>query len=131
MITDFPDFESVNRLADLPAGRYVVVESTYGLPGDARYRAILTEIVPDGGNQAVGVDIQVGFPDGSLLFRDFARASDSAWRDSYGAKADSVADLFPQELARFELMQRHGTTVEHDGAGQLSVTVNIGTNHGT
>lgn len=119
MIVDLPDFESINRLADLPAGRYAIVESVYLGPGTPSCHAVLSEvIVPDTG-RAVGADLQVVLPDATMLFRDFAIARDGAWRDSYGAKAPSLADLLPPELAQFSLVTCQGILVDHDGKGRL------------
>jgi hypothetical protein len=66
-----------------------------------------------------------------MLFRDFAIARDGAWRDSYGAKAATLAELFPPELSRFRLLRRVGTSVEHDGKGTLTWIDNGGQRHGS
>lgn len=130
MIVDFPDFISVNRLTELPAGRYIVMESVYTLRGAAPCNAIFSEIVADTG-RTVGADLQVVLADGTLLFRDFAVARDGVWRDSYGAKAAALADLLPPELAKFILVHRQGIAVEHDGSGQLIVIPNAEQTHGS
>jgi hypothetical protein len=131
MIADLPNFVSMNRLEDLPAGRYVVVESVYHLAGEQPCHAVLSEIVPSDTGNPVGADLQVVLQDGTLLFRDFAIARDGAWRDSYGAKAAALADLLPPELARFTLVQRQGLRVDHDGCGRLSVASNSEKIHGS
>jgi hypothetical protein len=130
MITDFPDFESANRLADLPAGRYVIVESLYSRAAAPRCRVILSELVADGAGRATAADLQVVLQDGTVLFRDFSVTADGAWRDSYGAKADALADLLPPDLVRFELLRRQGIVVEHDGKGTLSLVASPEVNHG-
>jgi len=130
MIVDLPDFDSVNRLADLDAGRYIVIESTYHLAGTSPCHAILTEMVAPGTGRPVGADLQVVFRDGATLFRDFAIARDGAWRDSYGAKAPALADLMPLELARFVLVRRRGILVDHDGFGGLEVSLGPGVDNG-
>lgn len=130
MIVDLPDFASVNDLADLPAGRYVLVESVYCGPGTPSCHAVLSEVVVPDTGRPVGADLQVVLPDATTLFRDFAIARDGAWRDSYGAKARSLADLLPPELARFRLVKRQGMLVDHDGQGGLSPVVNLEANNG-
>ena len=130
MIVDLPDFDSVNRLADLDPGRYLVMESTYHLAGASPCHAIFTEMVAPGTGRSVGADLQVLFQDGTMLFRDFAIARDGAWRDSYGAKAAALADLLPPELARFVLVRRRGILVDHDGFGGLTPTLGHGADNG-
>jgi hypothetical protein len=130
VLIDLPDFESVNHLADMSAGHYAIVESVYRAAGGAYCHAVLSElVVPDTGN-TIGADLQVVLSDGTTLFRDFAIARDGAWRDSYGAKAPSLADLLPAQLARFTLVQRRGILVGHDGLGRLSPTSRTEANDG-
>jgi hypothetical protein len=124
MIVDLPDFESINRLADLPAGRYAIVESIYQAPGMPSCHAVLSEVVVPDTGRSVGADLQVVLPDATMLFRDFSIACDGAWRDSYGAKAASLADLLPPELAQFTLVTRQGVLVDHDGQGRLIPATN-------
>lgn len=128
MIIDFPDFESQNNLAELPAGRYVIVESLYALERLPSCQVILSEILSE--SRTVGADLLINFADGSSLFRDFAMAPDGGWRDSYGAKADALGDLLPPEVANFKLINRLGTVVEHDGHGHLTAVGDRETNHG-
>jgi hypothetical protein len=131
MIVDLPNFESINRLEDLPAGRYVVVESVYRLAGATPCGAVLSELVAVDTGLAIGADLQIALRDGTLLFRDFAVARDGAWRDSYGAKARSLADLLPPELAGFMLVSRKGIVVSHDGRGRLSAEPKPEQSHGS
>lgn len=130
MIIDLPDFESQNVLAELPAGRYMVIESLYALERLPSCQVILSEIVTASESRTVGADLQILFSDGSSLFRDFAMAPDGGWRDSYGAKADTLADLLPPEVASFKLINRLGTLVEHDGHGRLIAVRDEEANHG-
>lgn len=130
MIIDFPDFESQNALTELPAGRYMIVESLYALESLPSCQVILSEIVSVNESRTVGADLQILFADGSSLFRDFAFAPDGGWRDSYGAKADTLADLLPPEVANFRLVNRLGTVVEHDGRGHLIAVGDGEANHG-
>lgn len=130
MITDLPEFESVNRLAGVPAGRYVIVESVYRLTGTSPCHAILSEIVRPDSGAPIGADLQVVLADRTTLFRDFALAPDGAWRDTYGAKAPSLADLLPPELARFRLVRRQAILVDHDGVGGLRPAAGGEANHG-
>jgi hypothetical protein len=131
MIIDLPEFVSLNRLTDVPAGRFLVVESIYRRAGNAPCAAILSELIPEGSNASLGADLQVVLADGSILFRDFAIDHDGSWRDSYGAKANTLADLLPLELARLKLEQQRGALVEHDGSGQLTLIHSEEPKHGT
>lgn len=131
MIIDCPGFASVNRLADCPPGRYNVVESIYGSGRFPGLRAILSELVPVGGNAAIGVDLQLLLDDGTAFFRDFQLARDGGWRDSYGARADSLDGLLPPELTNFRLKRRQGLVVEHDGMGRLVPIAQGEARHGT
>lgn len=121
MIVEFPDFESKNSLADVAAGTYIVVESLYLSARTSGCQAIVSELLRADPQRRVGVDLQITLADGLVLFRDFARAHDGAWRNSYGAKANALEDLLPPELARFRLARRMCTVVEHDGQGTLVV----------
>ncbi|WP_371765515.1 hypothetical protein [Massilia sp.] len=131
MIVDVPQFRSLNKLADLPAGRYSVVESIYYGGTASSCIAILSEIIPSRALAAVAADLQVITADGVILYRDFACAPDGAWRDSYGAKAATLGELLPAELSRFRLTQRVGTIVQHDGKGSLTRIDNEEHGHGT
>lgn len=122
MLVDLPDFSSENRLADLPFGRYAVIESMYQL-ADPPCHAILTELLQADRQHAVAADLQVVLADREMLFRDFAVAPDGAWRDSYGATAASLGELLPMELADFLLVSRRKIDIEHDGAGRLSMAI--------
>lgn len=42
MIIDLPNFESMNHIEDLSAGRYLVMESTYRLAGASSWHAVLS-----------------------------------------------------------------------------------------
>jgi hypothetical protein len=130
MIADYPEFESVNRLADLPAGWYYVVESTYELPGTPQCSAILSELVSWAETAALGADLQVILADNTILFRDFAVAPDGGWRDSFGAKANALADLLPLELKDFALVRRRRIFVDHDGKGSLQPIDDTEDRHG-
>lgn len=131
MIINAPEFRSLNRLDDLPAGRFFIVESVYSGGAASGCTAVLSEIIPCSAALAVAMDIQIILADGAMLFRDFAVAPDGAWRDSYGAKAAALAELFPPELSRFRLVRRVGTIVEHDGKGALTRLDNEGQLHGS
>lgn len=119
MIADLPDFRSINRLDELPRGRYVVVESVYRPNGRSTTHAVMTEIVTFVGNETIGVDLQVFMGDGELRFRDFCLTASGAWRDSYGATAWMLKDLLPRDLLTLALKSRQGTIVDHDGRGKL------------
>lgn len=120
MITDLPDFDSVNKLNDLPQGRYVVVESVYLRDGRSPMEAVLTEMVTLAENKIVCVDLQVMTVAGELRFRDFCLTPSGSWRDSYGATAFQLRDLLPSELSDCVLTLRRGTFVHHDGSGNLT-----------
>jgi hypothetical protein len=131
MVIDFPGFASMNRLSDFPRGRYTVVESIYDSARFPDHQAILSELVPAGGNAVIGADLQLLLDDGTVLFRDFQRLPDGGWRDSYGAKAGSLDGLLPPELSDFTLRQRHGMPVEHDGMGRIVPVSPAEANHGS
>lgn len=131
MIVSLPDFASVNRLEDLAAGRYFVVESVYRFAGVPPCHAVLSEIVLHDTGRSVGADVQVVLHDGTSLFRDFAIAPDGAWRESYGAKAPALADLLPPELMEFTLGGRQAIAVIHDGKGELNVASDLDGKHGS
>lgn len=119
MITDLPGFVSVNTLEALPSGRYFLVESIYQRAAESSALVTMSEILLIAGNRTVAVDLQVLTDDGELRFRDFYLTASGAWRDSYGATAWKLQDLFPPELAKYTLTSRQGTVVDHDGQGSL------------
>jgi hypothetical protein len=146
MLIDTPGFVSMNSLADCPPGRYTIVESIYDSPripaSEAALgaldplqfldcEAVLSELVPEGRKSAIGADLQLVLGDGTVLFRDFQVVPDGGWRDSYGAKADSLAGLLPPELSNFTLRQRQGLVVEHDGMGRIVPVYPAEANHGS
>lgn len=131
MIADRPDFNSVNRLSDVPSGPYLLVESTYRGGRENDERAVLVELVNQANGHVVGADLTVTLSDSSILFRDFAVAPDGAWRDSYGLKRDRLADLLPPDLASFTLVERLGQVVDHDGSDCLPVVDRKENSHGT
>lgn len=119
MITDFPEFESVNKLIELPTGRYIVVESFYRANAEFFVQATMSEIYSVAQNRIVGADIQILTEQGDLYFRDFYLTASGAWRNSYGATAWNLRDLLPGELLNYTLTSRRGTVVDHDGRGNL------------
>lgn len=130
MIIDQPHFISENRLADLPAGGYIVVESVYARIRDALPAVVLSELLCAATHCTIGADLLFTDADGVQWLRDFCVAADGSWRDSYGARAGSLADLLPSELQPFVLMSRRGITVHHDGNGHLIRTSLEAKNHG-
>lgn len=119
MITDLPDFESVNKLEELPRGRYIVVESIYRRGVEWSAQATMSEILTVAEGRTVGIDMQVLTDEGEFRFRDFYLTASGVWRDSYGATAWKLQDLLPPELVKYTLMSRRGTVVDHDGEGNL------------
>lgn len=129
MITYLPDFVSLNRLDDVPPGRYFVVESLYALKGSVP-TALLRELVTVN-NNTVAADLQFSGADGTVLFRDFALCPDGTWRDSYGSRSEHLANLMPSEFMRYQLIDRKALQVEHDGQANLTPVVEKGGNHGS
>jgi hypothetical protein len=121
MLIRLPDFVSVNSLDALPDGRYLLVESVYDLPGIFPLRAILSELLTGESNAPVAADLQILHNDGSVRFRDYARAADGEWRDSYGAKSNSLAEMMPRELSTAALVNRRSTPVNLQGGRMVQI----------
>lgn len=130
MITELPDFVSVNQLSDVPPGQYLVVESFYAR-SDKAVSGLLRELISAENNRTVAADLQFAMEDGLLRFRDFALCADGTWRDSYGARGNALADLLPPDFLRYTLVKRRAIRVQHDGRADLVQIRDEGNSYGS
>lgn len=112
MISTPPGFASLNKPSDLLAGRYIAIKSQYGLSEGNGYRAEMWELLHIGTSTVIAADLMFYPPDGTCMFRDFALLPNGRWRDSYGARGDTLGDLLPPELGQFSLHGRVGAIVD-------------------
>lgn len=131
MISTPPGFASLNRLSDLPAGRYIAIKSRYSLTEGGGYRAEMWELLDIGPSTVIAADLMFYPSDGTCLFRDFALLPDGRWRDSYGARAERLGDLLPPELGQFSLHGRVGAIVDIDTDGGFAWHSEKGGHHGS
>lgn len=126
MFTTINGFESINKLTDFQNGKYREVSSMYQ-SGDGTTTAILKEFAFDQIPFASACELVVVLPDQNVLFRDFMLLPDGSWRDSYGGRRDSLAELLPPELFDLRLVSRNDGLLElRDGVAEriISPTTN-------
>ncbi|MBU9366417.1 MULTISPECIES: hypothetical protein [Burkholderiaceae] len=96
-------FQSVNHAGLLQAGEYHASCRTYTSRDRAstmlyfEYRRPEDELVS-------ACDVVLIDRKGAVRACDFLRMADRSWRDSFGARADSLLALLPGEVAHFELV---------------------------
>ncbi|MGY6258943.1 hypothetical protein ACXIVK_36480 [Paraburkholderia caledonica] len=97
------EIRSVNRQEQLEEGEYHASCRTYASEDGActmlhfEYKRVEDELA--GACEIVFVD-----PDGGIRACDFLRMPDRSWRDSFGARADSLLPLLPHDAAGYRLL---------------------------
>ena len=107
------EMQSVNHAGELLPGDYVASRRTYASRDWAttmfqfEYRMRDAVLV-------AACDIVFIESSGVVRACDFLRMPDRSWRDSFGARSDSLLTLLPRDVAEFEL-------VGEDRLGELHV----------
>ena len=97
-------YESLNKVTALRPGLYGCNCCAYKSPKDA-LKAFIFEFSLIGKNDVIACDMLILDAAGDLFFRDFMLMPDRTWRDSYGARADSISALLPSEIFGYELIE--------------------------
>lgn len=97
------EIQSVNNPEQLLAGQYGASCAVYSSP-DGRSVVIYFEYVRAGASIADACDLLVVEESGATRMCDFVRMPDRSWRDSSGARSDSLLDLLPVEFAEYRLL---------------------------
>lgn len=97
------EVQSVNNAGQLKAGEYAVHCAVYTSP-DQKSTVLHYEYKRAGVADAEACDVLFIDGTGPVRMCDFIRMPDRSWRDSFGARADSLLALLPPEIAQYRLM---------------------------
>jgi len=97
------EIASVNHRRLLKSGQYDACCLTF-VSGDATKSVLQFEYRRYGDEQISAVDLMFVDADGATRMADFLRMPDRSWRDNFGARADSLLTLLPDEIAGYELV---------------------------
>lgn len=98
-------FESENSVSELAPGVYESSCSAYQSLTDG-LKAFIFEYKLRGALTFTICDLLIVDGAENLYFRDFMLMPDKTWRDSYGARSDSLDALFPPEVLEYKLIER-------------------------
>jgi hypothetical protein len=99
------EIESVNTLDQLPRGRYCVTREGYVSRRGGQYALMYTYLL-EGDEFPLACDLLFIEAGGAARQVSFVRMPDGAWRDSFGAKADDLRALLPQEVCGYQLVSK-------------------------
>lgn len=97
------EIQSVNQPGQLQAADYVAMRRTYA-SRDSATTMFQFEYRQRDAEQVAACDVLFVDADGVVRACDFLRMPDRSWRDSFGARADSLLALLPREVADFVLV---------------------------
>lgn len=109
-------FESVNSAADIPPGRYATHCSVFVSDTGDVMKAMVLKYQHVGSVTPTAVDLLLVERDGTVRARDFVWMPDLSWRDSAGARANSLVSILPTVLGHMQLVreqQADDITLEH------------------
>lgn len=95
--------DSVNRQEQLDEGEYHASCRTYASE-DGSCTMLHFEYKRVGDELPGACEIVFVEPDGRVRACDFLRMPDRSWRDSFGARADSLLTLLPHDAAGYRLL---------------------------
>jgi hypothetical protein len=98
------EVQSVNSPDQLKAGEYAVRCGVYASP-DQKMTVLHYEYTRTGVADADASDVLLIDEAGAVRMCDFIRMPDRSWRDSFGARSDSILALLPSEIADFRLVE--------------------------
>ncbi|MGR9587111.1 hypothetical protein [Pandoraea sputorum] len=109
---------SGNKPEDLPAGEYSVKCSVFT---DVTERAsfFCFEYVSRDKDRICAIDGLFVDAAGSVRMTDFVHLRDGRWRDSFGATADSVEALIPQEVVKYRFIREFRLPDVSHGGGHV------------
>jgi hypothetical protein len=96
--------QSVNRASELPAGEYAATCAIYASM-DTSSTVMKFEYTRAGSAYASACDILLIDGSGTARMCDFLRMPDRSWRDSFGARSDSLLDLLPAEISDYQFVE--------------------------
>ena len=101
--TQFPNFQSVNKLSDISDGRYKERQDLY-LDESGDTRCLVRKFTHESSTNANVVEVLLS--EGEALFaRDFVQLEDGKWRDSDGNQSLSLLELMPDRLDGLRLVE--------------------------
>lgn len=106
------ELQSVNQVSQLECGEYLASRRTY-VSRDRSTTMLNFEYTLSGDDVAAACDIVLVGKDGALHACDFVRMADRSWRDSSGARSDSLLALLPAEVDQFELVEEEAVGSFH------------------
>ena len=102
----YPEFTSVNSLADVRTGQYHGICSVY-VDRKSGAKALLHQYWLCTELKASIAELQMIDPDGQTIrFLDFMELPDGSWRDSHGLRAEFLEKLIPEFLASFSFFEQ-------------------------
>lgn len=97
------EIQSVNQPGQLLAGEYRANCAVYSSP-NSKTVVMHYEYTRVGATVADACDLLFVEESGATRMCDFIRMPDRSWRDSFGARSDSLLDLLPDEFAEYRLV---------------------------
>lgn len=107
-------FESQNKVTDLRPGFYACTCSTYRSNKDA-LQAFVFNYALAGSDAVLVCDLLIVDAVDNFYFRDFMLMPDRTWRDSYGARAESLNALLPPEIFDYRLIEQFSLETQNIG----------------
>ncbi|CAE6842469.1 hypothetical protein [Paraburkholderia aspalathi] len=111
------EIQSINHREQLLAGEYATNCAVYSSL-DGKTVVMHYEYTRVGAAVAEACDLLFVEESGATRMCDFVRMPDRSWRDSFGARSDSLLDLLPAELAEYRLLEERqmGSQIVGEGA---------------
>lgn len=97
--------ETKNTKQQLQSGTYEGTCSLY-VDLETKINCLLMEYGIKASDIVSAAEIIITNAQGEHFFRDFMKMPDDSWRDSYGKRADTLAELLPPEIMSFHLVER-------------------------
>lgn len=100
------NFDSMNKVADLSPGLYACTCRAYQSHTDA-LKALVFKYSINPNKSALACDLMIIDALENVYFRDFMLMPDRTWRDSYGARGESLEALLPSEIFKYQLVEQY------------------------
>ena len=100
------NFKSRNSVSDLFPGVYACTCFTYVSTIDA-LKSMVFKYFNDPHSAVVACDLLIIDAVGDIYYRDFMLMPDRTWRDSYGARGESLECMLAPEIYKQELFEQY------------------------
>ena len=98
-------FDTINSTGDIPLGRYEAHCSVFASDSGEVRKAMVWKYQHADFLTPAAIDLLLIERDGAVRARDFVWMPDLSWRDSAGARSNSLLALLPTALTRMTLVR--------------------------